>query len=715
MLFICEKPSQGRDIAAVLGATQQHDGYMSGNNAIVTWCLGHLLLLAPPEYYCPNVKPWRHAVLPVVPTTWEMQPNPRTKLQLAVVTRLLREASHVVIATDADREGEAIAREVMRYCHYSGKVERLWLSALDTVSIKKALAHLKSGNSTEALYHAALGRSRADWLVGMNMTMATTAHFSKGKGVLSVGRVQTPTLQLVVNRDLAIEGFTVSDYYLVDAHFKTENKTVFSARWQIPEKHQDEAGHCIKRSTAEMVCADIEGKAAFVAEFGDNTKATPAPLCLSLSALQKIASQQLGLGAKQTIEIAQALYEKYKAVTYPRTDSGYLPLSQHAEANAVLAAISATQPTLQTLLANTDVSLKSPVWNDEKISAHHAIIPTSNAKVSTASMGEHEKALYAIISRYYIAQFLGAYTFAQRKVTVNCDNHLFVASENIPLALGWKAALTKMTTEDVGKDNKLPLLTENQSLLCVATGVDTKETTPPAFFTEGTLIMAMKNIAREIDDEALKKILKANAGIGTEATRANIIDVLLKREFIAKDGKFLHSTTKGRELLDKLPHVVKHPATTARWEQMLNDVANGQTTLTTFLDGQTTVLNTMLERLGKIAQTQPRGDTNAEHQCPDCKSEMLRRKGKKGFFWGCTAYPNCNTTLPDNRGKPMPRKAQTLSHHDCPECKSHKLVKRQGKKKAIFWGCSGYPECNAIFWDKGNMPDFYNLPTPREN
>ena len=235
--------------------------------------------------------------------------------------------------------------------------------------------------------------------------------------------------------------------------------------------------------------------------------------------------------------------------------------------------------------------------------------------------------------------------------------------------------------------------------------VNTKQTKPPARFTEGTLIAAMKNIAKEVDDKALKKILKDTAGIGTEATRANIIELLLRREFIKKEKKYLISTDRGRALLDKLPNVVKHPATTAEWEQMLDEVAMGNAPLDAFIDGQTTVLRTMFERLEKIIQTQPRGDSDAEHQCPECKSALQRRKGKKGFFWGCTAYPNCSTTLQDVGGKPVARKPQVLSKYDCPTCKSHKLVKRKGKK-AYFWGCSGYPECKAIFWDKLNKPDF---------
>ena len=710
-LYICEKPSQGRDIAKVLGASEKKDGFMTGNGAIVTWCLGHLLQQATPEAYCDKLKPWRRSVLPVIPDNWQCIPNPKTTKQLTVVKKLVKSATDVVIATDADREGEAIAREVLDFCHYKGNIERLWLSALDTASIKKALNAIKPGSSTEPLYQAALGRSRADWLIGMNMTMATTASFSKGEGVLSVGRVQTPTLQLVVNRDLAIENFKVSDYYVVEATFKSLNNESFITTWNVPEDEQDSQGHCIKRSVAEMVCSKIEHQTATIESFSEGKKKSPPPLCLSLSSLQKLASSQLGLGAKETLEVAQSLYETHKATTYPRTDCGYLPTSQLGEANTILNNIKQLLPKLAPMVEHCDTRFKSPTWNDKKITAHHGIIPTTNSNITIDAMSDKEVKVFELITRYYLAQFLGDYVYAQRKVTVAVGKHTFSATDNTPIEPGWKKAIVgdKETAE---KSNPIPHLTQGDSVENVKADVLTKQTKPPARYTEGTLIQAMKNVAKEIEDKELKKILKDTAGIGTEATRANIIEILLKRAFLKKDKKTILSTEKGRTLLEKLPLVVKNPTTTAQWEQMLDEVANGNATLSTFMQGQAQSLHDMLERLDNIVKTQPKGDSHAEHQCPDCKSELLRRKGKKGFFWGCSRYPDCSTTLQDDNGKPVMRKPQVLSHHDCPTCKQHKLAKRQGKK-SDYWACSGYPDCKAIFWDKGNSPDFDNLPKPR--
>lgn len=714
-LYICEKPSQGRDIARNLRCTQKHDGYMASADTIVTWCIGHLLEQQKPDAYEKDIKPWRRAILPIVPDKWKMAVVDRTKTQFKIVKELVKQADTIVIATDADREGDVIGREILDYCKYKGKVERLWLSALDDASIQKALKGIKPGESTYPLYQAGLGRQRADWLIGMNMTMATTSYFSQGQGVLSVGRVQTPTLQLIVNRDIQIEKFGSQDYYVLHARFKTADSEPFVTTWDIPAS-KAENGKCLKRSHCAMVAEKIQGVTGAVASFSEKSKSQSPPVCLSLSTLQKLASSKFGISAKETLNIAQSLYETHKATTYPRTDCGYLPESQFADAENILTTLKGVASHFSDVIESCDTRFKSPVWNDKKVTAHHGIIPTGNSKVDTAKMTSEEKQLYGLVCRYYIAQFLGNYEYAQRKVTVACANETFSATNNTPTRDGWKMVLSKIESEkkDDNDTGSIPLLSIDAETTTCNTDVLTKKTKPPARYTEGTLIQAMKNIAKEIDDKALQKVLRDTAGIGTEATRANIIEILLKREFIRKDKKFLISTDKGRKFLEKLPNIVKDPATTAKWEQMLDEVAEGKVTLSTFLTEQEANLTTMLERLDKVAATQPRGNVDAEHQCPECKSALHRRKGKNGFFWGCTAYPNCSTTLPDENGKPGTRKPETVSAIDCPTCKAHKLVKRKGKK-AFFWGCKGYPECKAIFWDKNNAPDFETEVKPQSS
>lgn len=714
-LFICEKPSQARDIAVVLGAKQSHEGYLSGNGYVVTWCLGHLLALAPPEDYASNLKPWRLSVLPVVPDAWKLSPNPKTKAQLSVIEKLLKKTQSVIIATDADREGDVIGRELLDYFDYQGSVERLWLSALDEVSIKKALTKLLPGKATENLYQAGLGRQRADWLIGMNMTMATSALFGEaGQGVLSVGRVQSPTLNLIVARDREIEHFKPKDYYELFLSVKQAND-IFPVKWQPRDEYCDEAGHCLDAAYVNQILVKCQGQVASVESFSDDEKSVSPPPCFALSSLQKVCNSQLGLSAKDTLEIAQALYEKHKATTYPRTDSGYLPTAQFAEASNILSSLTKIHPQLKNLIDACDTNFQSPTWDDKKVTAHHGIIPTQNAAVDLNAMRETERKVYELIVRYYLAQFLGNYNYRLRKAVFSCQGEIFSASAQTPIKQGFKAAtepthLKPSTAEDEegsitevqDAENILPDLTIDKKLPVIKGHIETKKTKPPARFTEGSLITAMKNIAKYVDDASLKKTLKETAGIGTEATRADIIEKLLHRQFIERQKKQLISTEKGRSLIDLLPDMMKNPGTTALWEQKLEAIAEGEAVLPSFLDAQAAYLDEMLKALAKDSQTKSIGNKKS-HLCPLCQSPMKRRQGKKGFFWGCCAYPECQGICSDMNGEPVFKPKSEYSDIDCPTCKKSKLVKRQSKK-GVFWGCGNYPSCKAIFTDDNGKP-----------
>ena len=680
-LFICEKPSQAKDIAQVLGATTCTDHCFEGAGLQVTWCIGHLLELAPPEHYCPDLKPWRMAVLPVAPHTWTMLPQEKTKKQLAAIGKLLKKATSVVIATDADREGDVIGREVLDYFNYQGHVERLWLSALDEASIKKALANIRTGASTESLYQAGLGRQRADWLVGMNLTMAASCLFGVGgQGVLSVGRVQTPTLKLVVDKDMSIEQFKPQDFFTLKAACVTPAGELFWTHWVARENMVDVEGRCLNRALLEGVVHTIANHPGRVSEFHEAKKATGAPLCLSLSALQKRASAQFGFSAKHTLETAQSLYEKHKATSYPRTDCGYLPESQWVDAALVFDAMSRIDPTITPMLEKCDKGFKSKSWQDKKITAHHAIIPTTNPRVDLRVMSESEHALYTLIRAYYIAQFLGDYEYAQRQVFIDIGAHQFKASSHTPLVAGWKTAISGMEDKeeaDAMAEDKtaIPRLSQHDELTCSKTEIQSCKTKASARFTEGTLIAAMKSIANYVNEAHLKKILKDTAGIGTEATRANILETLVNREYLKRQGKQLISTTKGRELIQLLPASITNPATTALWEQTLDRIAQGEGSVADFLDDQCDTLEGMLEQLAKMG-AKNRPPEASSHPCPDCQKPMYRRQGKKGYWWGCSGYPVCKTTFLDDRGKP---KVQAPSvKYDEP-----KLVKGQFNKLVL--------------------------------
>lgn len=658
-LFICEKPSQAKDIASVLGVRIKTEHCFEGDNIAVTWCIGHLLELAPPDSYCDKIKPWRMEILPIVPDTWQIQPQVKTKKQLTAIGKLLKKAGSVVIATDADREGDVIGREVLDYFNYKGKVERLLLSALDESSIKKALAEIRDGSSTENLYQAGLGRQRADWLIGMNLTMAVSAlHGIPGQGVLSVGRVQTPTLKLVVDRDLSIEQFKPHDYFVLKAQFENTNQDYFWLTLDIPEDEADEEGRCVNLSFIEDVSQKITNQQGTVTEFSETRKKTSPPLCFSLSTLQKLASSQFGLSAKQTLETAQSLYEKHKATTYPRTDCGFLPESQLKEANQILSTLKKIDESISPLIAKSNPKLQTKTWNDAKITAHHGIIPTSNPHVDLSSMSMHERKVYELIRSHYIAQFLGDYEYLQTRVEVKVDDYQFKGGCNTPLVAGFKEALhgiaDKEEGEEISDENShlIPALKKGENLCLDQTKIDSRKTKPAARFTEGTLITAMKSIAKFVEDSHLKKILKDTAGIGTEATRANILETLINREYLRRERTQLISTKKGRELINLLPQSITNPTTTALWEQILDSIATGDAAVEDFLDDQRDALEGMLDQLAKEEKFKGMSGQIDRFDCPECQKQLIRRKGNNGYWWGCSCYPDCKRTFLDNHGKP---------------------------------------------------------------
>ncbi|CAM4400099.1 MAG: DNA topoisomerase 3 [Legionellaceae bacterium] len=715
-LFLCEKPSQARDIANVLGNTKKSEHYLTGNDFIVTWCYGHLLEMKSPEDYNALYKRWSLDTLPIIPEKWAMLPVEKTKKQFQAIKTLLKTTEHVVIATDADREGELIARELLTYCGYRGTIERLWLSALDEKSIQKALNAIMPGDKTEALYAAGLGRQRADWLMGMNLTRAATCSFgSFGQKPLSVGRVQTPTLRLIVDRDRKIEDFKAIDYFVLLAEFNTAKNERFWAKWECPKNELNEEGYCVNKAIVESFFDKIAGKPATVIEFSDKPAQKAPPLCFSLSALQKQASASFGFSAKKTLDIAQSLYETHKAITYPRTDCGYLPVSQQSDVSNILSMLSTLHKDYKEIVSLCDSQSRSPVWNDSKVTAHHGIIPTHNPNVSIDKMSSDQKAVYDLIVRFYLAQFLGNYHYQSRQVTVDCCGERFMAKSHTPVNLGWKKAIKQKAEEEEKEESDdnigfLPSLSIKESLTEINHRIEAKKTKPPSYFTEGTLIDAMKNIGKWVTDPVLKKVLKETAGIGTEATRASMIELLINREYVYRQGKQLRSSEKGRHLIDVLPFAVKEPALTARWEQALDDVSQGSLPLSQFLETQEVHLRevlTILQKSPKQPMTTASIPIESSPSCPLCQQAMKKRNGKKGDFWGCGQFPTCKGTLsleekaPKKTSKKNTNTSKTLA---CPNCTTGYLVKRKGPT-GEFWGCSTFPRCRAIFKDKKSEPN----------
>jgi DNA topoisomerase III len=701
-LYLCEKPSQARDIARVLGATQRKDGYSDGDGVMVTWCFGHLLEMAAPDDYDPELKKWQLATLPIIPQQWIWKVRKDAKQQYHTIIGLFKKVSAVVIATDADREGEAIAREVMEMGGWHGPVSRLWLSALDDKSIRKALANQLPGEKTEALYHAAAARSKADWLVGMTLSRLYTlsAQQAGHEGVMSVGRVQTPTLNLVVDRDRMIEHFKPVPYFDVIASIATEKGEPFFAKWQVPEPFADEEGRCLSQTSAQTVVDRCRGNTGTVVNAETKRFKESPPLPYALSTLQQEASKRYGMGAQQVLDCAQALYETHKITTYPRTDCSYLPITQLETAETIIRMLKGRDE-YRELVQQADLKLQSKAWNDKKITAHHAIIPTGSP-VSKA-LSKPEQQLFDLIVRRYLAQFYPAFEYDQTKLAIAVGEDRFTATGRHIVVQGWKTVIS-MGDSEQGKEANLPPVNNNDRLTVTGCRVDAKKTQPPARYTEGTLIQTMKNIGRMVDDPVLKKRLKETSGIGTEATRASIIEVLLKRGFIKKQGKkHLVSTEPARALIDALPEPVKDPATTAVWEQALEEIAQGNGNADRFVSDQANMITRLTEQVKQnLASTFKQAEASQQnatvHHCPECQHPLVRRKGKSGFFWGCRNYPECKITFPDNKGRPGKPgvKAQSTGQR-CPECEQGMLVKRQIRKgknaNKTFLGCSRYPDC----------------------
>ena len=653
-LFLCEKPSQGKDIGRILGATQRGEGCLNGTGVTVTWCIGHLVEAAAPEVYDAALKRWSLEQLPIIPQQWRVEVKPKTATQFKVVKALLAKATHLVIATDADREGELIAREIIDLCGYRGPIERLWLSALNDASIRTALGKLRPSSDTLPMYYSALARSRADWLVGMNLSRLFTVLGRQAgyDGVLSVGRVQTPTLKLVVDRDREIAAFKSVPFWGIDVSLSAEGQA-FAALWVAPDGCTDDAGRCLQQPVAQQAAQQIRaaGSVQVVSIETERVREGP-PLLFDLGTLQEVCSRQLGLDVQETLEIAQALYETYKATTYPRSDSGYLPESMFAEVPAVLDSLLKTDPSLRPIMGQLDRSQRSRAWNDGKVTAHHGIIPTLEP-ANLSALSEKELAVYRLIRAHYLAQFLPHHEFDRTVAEFSCGQQMLAATGKQVVIKGWRLVLVEPQADEDGdaaaRSQVLPPLREG--LACQVAEVEIKalKTMPPKPYTQGELVKSMKGVARFVTDPRLKQKLKDTTGIGTEATRANIISVLIARGYIVKKGRSIRASDAAFTLIDAVPAAIADPGTTAVWEQALDMIEAGQLTLDVFLSKQAAWISQLIAQYGSMSLSikLPHGPA-----CPQCGAPTRQRTGKSGPFWSCSRYPDCKGTLPVESGTP---------------------------------------------------------------
>ena len=715
-LFICEKPSQAKDLARNLNATVSKKGWYETSNAEVkvTWCVGHLLELCPPEAYSSDYKIWSISKLPIIPAEFHYTVNEKTKDQYKTVTSLLNRCSSVVISTDFDREGEAIARNIISEVNYTGSIKRLKLTALDDKSIQTALANILPGESTEALFRAAQARAWADWLVGMNLSRLYTC-INKDSlmihNVISIGRVQTPTLALVVQRDYEIEHFVSVPFYELFLRLQA-NDMVYSVKWIPSDKYLNTAGYVTDREQVQKLANQLNGTTAKVSSYKAEIKKSAAPLLFDLTSLQKAANRLWGYAASKTLDIVQQLYEKYKATSYPRTDCRYLPESQHDAASKIIANICGFLPELQQFSADIDYNRQHQCFNTNKVTAHHAIIPTENSKVDIQGMTSDVLNVYRLICKSYLAAFMPPLIQNVVRIELNAAEELFRATGKSVIDMGWSAVFfdekrkdKEETSENPGNNEftvtePIPVSQVGDIHQINETKIEDKKTQPPQRYTENTLLGAMENISRYVTEEKWKKILKETSGLGTPATRAGIIDNLLARGYVERKGKSLISTDFGKSVINMIPDNIKNAGMTAVWEQALDSLAQNspKMSIDRFMSSIKSWISTVIREVSanhqsivqkelKIAELR----NGSEFLCPKCNKKLEYREGKFGAFWSCSG---CKSTYKDNKGTPdLTSSNQKLTEIKCPLCQAPMVLRKS--PKGMFYGCSKFPKCKG--------------------
>lgn len=558
-LFIAEKPSLGRAIANGLGRGANRDGHIAIGNNVVTWCFGHLLEQASPSDYKPEWKRWDTAHLPYVIDTWKLIPRKDAAAQLKIIKGLLASATEVVNAGDPDREGQLLVDEVLVFLGWRGKTTRLLLNATDPDSVSKALAKICDNAKYRPLYEAALCRQRADWLVGMNLTVAATKLVANDT-LVSVGRVQTPTLALVVRRDLEIENFTAKSFHYVEADIEVKaGRALFS--------HNPTDPRILDRKVAENLAAALTGKSVPISVVRKEAKER-SPLPFILATFQKAAEKKLGLGTDKALKTLQALYEA-QLVSYPRTDCPYLPAEQKGDALRIAGAILALPEFKTAAHLKQLLTPKNRVYDSSKVAEHHGLIPT--ARLPGADLPAPLRAAWELVANNFILSLLPDYCYEETVASFFCDGKEFSAKGEVPLNLdqSWRALLPKKE-----KAVALPKIADKEIGRVAAVRVKDGRTTPPEHYTESSLVDDMRAVAKYVEDEKLKAILKETAGIGTAATQAATIETLKGRGYLIKNGKKIISSPFGRSIVAALPSTLCNPGVTAAWEDALGKIAS---------------------------------------------------------------------------------------------------------------------------------------------
>ena len=685
-LVIAEKPSVARDIARVLGANQKNGGILEGKNYVVTWALGHLVTLADPEEYDRKYEKWEMATLPMLPKEMKLVVIRQTGRQFSVVkTQLFRkDIGEIIIATDAGREGELVARWILEKAGCHKPIKRLWISSVTDKAIKEGFANLKDGHDYDNLYRAAVARAEADWLVGMNGTRALTCKYN---AQLSCGRVQTPTLAMIAKREEEIRKFVPKEYYGIS--LETQD-----VKWTWRDE-KTKSFRTFSRERAEQIKGRLENAALEITSVEKKAKKTMAPGLYDLTTLQREANLKYGFSAKETLNIMQRLYENHKVLTYPRTDSRYIgkdivpTIKERLKACGI-----GPYRKLAGALMNKPVQVNGSFVDDKRVSDHHAIIPTEQF-VQLDHMTNEERKIYDMVVRRFLAVLYPASQYEQVTMEAKAAGETFAASGKVIKSLGWKEVYEGGADDDLEdeaddekklKDQRLPEMKTGTRLKILKTSLNTGKTKPPARFTEATLLAAMENPVKfmETRDKEAVKTLGETGGLGTVATRADIIEKLFHSFMMEKKGNEIHITSKAKQLLELVPEDLKKPELTADWEMKLSQIAKGRIRQGDFLHQIRDYTCEIVDEI-KTGEGTFRHDNLTNKVCPQCCKKLLAVNGKNSKMLVC-----------QDRECGYRETISRTTNARCPKCHKRMEMYVKGKEETFVCQC-GYKEKLSAF------------------
>lgn len=680
ILVLAEKPSVAKDIAKVLQCTHNNNGYIQGSRYIVTWALGHLVTLADPEMYDAKYKTWKLEDLPMLPKKMDLVVIKETARQFGIVRGLLHreDVGELVIATDSGREGELVARWIIEKAGFKKPIKRLWISSQTDKAIREGFQNLKPAKAYDNLYMSAQSRAEADWLVGLNVTRALTCKYN---AQLSAGRVQTPTLAMIVERENEIKRFVPKDYWTIRAGFKG-----FTVYWQDGKTGQM---RLFDKARAESIVAKTTGQNGTIIEVIREAKKELPPLAYDLTELQRDANRLYGYSAKKTLSLMQRLYETHKLVTYPRTDSRYITEDMVPTLTDRLKAI-AVGPYMKTAsnLIRNKVTPTKRLVDNSKVTDHHAIIPTEQY-VDLSALNSDERHIYDLIVKRFLAVLSPAFEYEQTTIKVEIAGEIFKAKGRIISSLGWKSIYENdagTDDEDGDEENRhqsLPNLSKGHREPVQSVKMINGKTTPPPRFTEATLLSAMENPGRYMEDKTLKEVIQGTSGLGTPATRADIIEKLFDCFYVERRGKEIVPTSKGIQLIELVPSDLKSPELTAKWEQQLQLISKGQADHKAFVGNMKEYATHLVRDV--VASSHVYKHENVTRERCQCGKFLLEVNGKRGKMLVC----------PDRECGYRKMISQTTNAR-CPECHKAMEIRGEGEDKTFYCAC-GYREKVSAF------------------